>query len=315
MAPPDRWKGRDDTASEGTRAQRWHQQIQPWHTDSPPGIALVGFGCDEGVRRNQGRTGAASAPPAIRQALSNLAWHQTTPVYDASDIQCSSGELEAAQLALGKQVALLLKAGQRPLIMGGGHETAWGTFQGLISHAPQKTIGIINIDAHFDLRPSPLPHSGTPFAQMADWCQAHGRPFHYLCLGIAEAANTAALFDRATTLRANWVTDEELSLDRYTNVLSTIQTLINRVEAIYLSIDLDVLPLSTMGAVSAPAPVGVALEVVLRLISLIAQSGKLIVSDIVEYNPQLDHDQAGARIAARILWHLARHWQPLRVSP
>jgi len=78
------------------------------------------------------------------------------------------------------------------------------------------------------------------------------------------------------TLRANWVTDEELSLERYTNVLSTIQTLINQVEVIYLSIDLDVLPLSIMSAVSAPAPVGVALEVVLRLISLIAQSGKLI---------------------------------------
>lgn len=315
MAPPDRWKGRDDKAAEGTRAQRWHQQVQPWHTGSPPGITLVGFCCDEGVGRNQGRTGAASAPPAIRQALSNLAWHQTTPVYDANDIQCSTGELEAAQQALGKHVASMLKAGQRPLIMGGGHETAWGTFQGLVAHVPQKSIGIINIDAHFDLRPSLQPHSGTPFAQMADWCQAHGRPFHYLCLGIAEAANTAALFDRATTLRANWVTDEELSLDRYTNALSTIQTLINQVDVIYLSIDLDVLPLSTMSAVSAPASVGVTLEVVLRLISLIAQSAKLIASDIVEYNPQLDHDQAGARVAARILWHLARHWQPLRVSP
>ncbi|HQR07407.1 MAG TPA: formimidoylglutamase [Gemmatales bacterium] len=315
MTSPDRWKGRDDTANEGTRAQRWHQQIQPWQTNSPPGITLVGFGCDEGVRRNQGRIGAASAPSTIRQALSNLAWHQTTPVYDYGDVQSQPSELEAAQQALGEQIASLLKAGQRPLIMGGGHETAWGTFQGLVAHVPQKTIGIINIDAHFDLRPSPVPHSGTPFAQMADWCQAHGRPFHYLCLGIAEAANTAALFDRATSLRANWVTDEELSLDRYTNVLSTIQTLINQVDVVYLSIDLDVLPLSIMSAVSAPAPVGVALEVVLRLVSLIAQSGKLIVSDVVEYNPQLDHDQAGARVAARILWHLARHWQPLRVSP
>ena len=45
------WTGRVDEA-DGPRALRWHQMVQPLAADSPPGIVLIGFACDEGVRRN-----------------------------------------------------------------------------------------------------------------------------------------------------------------------------------------------------------------------------------------------------------------------
>ena len=311
MAQLSNWHGRDDTATEGPTALRWHQAVQPWHEEAPPGFAVLGFACDEGVRRNQGRIGASGAPVALRQALSNLAWHQALPLYDAGDVKCHQSNLEAAQEQLGLQVGRLLAAGQRLIVLGGGHETAWGTFQGLVNHVSQGNVGIINIDAHFDLRHSTQAHSGTPFAQMADWCHAHQRPFHYLCLGIAEASNTVALFQQATSLKAQWITDEELAITCYQSVLGKIEDFINQVDVLYLSIDLDALPLSTMSAVSAPAALGVSLEVVMHLIQLIAGSGKLRLADIVEYNPLLDDKQSGARVAARLIWHLTRHWQPL----
>ena len=311
MAQLSNWHGRDDTATEGPSALRWHQVVKPWHEKAPPGFALLGFDCDEGVRRNQGRIGAAGAPAALRQALSNLAWHQSLPLYDAGDVSCQQSELETAQEQLGTQVASLLAAHQRPIVLGGGHETAWGTFQGLVAQPPKDTIGIINIDAHFDLRQSSKAHSGTLFAQMADWCHGHQRPFYYLCLGIAEASNTVALFQRATSLKAQWITDEELAITRYQSSLNKIEDFINQVDVLYLSIDLDVLPLSTMSAVSAPAAYGVTLEVVMHLIQLIAGSDKLRIADIVEYNPLQDDQQSEARVAARLIWHLTRHWQPL----
>jgi formiminoglutamase len=312
MSELSNWQGRDDTASEGPLALRWHQAVQAWQPNAPPGFTLLGFPCDEGVRRNQGRIGAAGAPAALRTALSNLAWHQSLPLYDAGDVNCHQDELEAAQEQLGTRVASLLAAGQRPIVLGGGHETAWGTFLGLVAQSPKGTVGIINIDAHFDLRASAKAHSGSSFAQMADWCHANNQPFHYLCLGIAEAANTAALFERATSLKAQWITDEELTITRYQLSLKIIEDFINQVDILYLSIDLDVLPLSTMSAVSAPAVLGVPLEVVMHLIQLIANSGKLRIADIVEYNPLLDDQQYGAWVAARLIWHLTRHWQPLR---
>lgn len=310
---PD-WKGRDDTTAEGSLAIRWHQQVKPWESDAPPGYTFLGFACDEGVRRNSGRVGAAQAPSVIRQALSNLAWHQSLPLYDAGDVKCSDSKLDAAQTEHASRVASLLQSGQRPIILGGGHETAWGTFQGIAAHSPKKSLGIINLDAHFDLRQSTAAHSGTPFAQMAQWCHQHQQSFHYFCLGIAEASNTQALFHQAKILNASWLTDEELAPSRYQQLISKIENFINQVDQLYLSIDLDVLPVSVMSAVSAPAGYGVSLEVVCHLIQMIAGTGKLLAADVVEYNPLLDIQRTDVRVVARLIWHLTRHWQPLTGS-
>ena len=65
----DAWSGRVDPEAD---SPRWHQRIQALSVDSQPGLALLGFACDEGVRRNGGRAGAAEGPPAIRAALARL---------------------------------------------------------------------------------------------------------------------------------------------------------------------------------------------------------------------------------------------------
>ena len=59
------WNGRVDTG-EGDRARRWHQVVRPLDDGTLPGIALLGFACDEGVARNQGRIGAAEGPAVLR---------------------------------------------------------------------------------------------------------------------------------------------------------------------------------------------------------------------------------------------------------
>ncbi|NNG64777.1 formimidoylglutamase, partial [Pseudomonas fragi] len=50
------WTGRVD-AAEGQGALRWHQWVKPFARSQPAGAALIGLACDEGVKRNQGRTG------------------------------------------------------------------------------------------------------------------------------------------------------------------------------------------------------------------------------------------------------------------
>ena len=61
------WQGRID-AAEGALARRWHQVMRPLADDTDASaVVLIGFACDAGVARNQGRTGAAGGPAAIRQ--------------------------------------------------------------------------------------------------------------------------------------------------------------------------------------------------------------------------------------------------------
>lgn len=303
------WKGRVDEA-DGPLALRWHQVVRPLLPAAPPGVVLVGFACDEGVRRNQGRVGAAAGPRAIRVALANLAWDPTAAVvYDAGNVLCPDRDLEAAQGVLAGWVAAAAADGHRPLVLGGGHETAWGTFRGITAAHPDATVGVINLDAHLDLRSDAIPNSGTPFRQVADWCAANGRPFRYLCLGVSEASNTAALFDRADALGAGWFRDTDLAPWRLEELLAFVADFAAAVDRVHLSIDLDVLPAAVMPAVSAPAGRGVSLEAIEAVIAAVLKVGKLAAVDVVELNPTFDVDSRGARVAARLVWQIARDWR------
>lgn len=298
------WTGRVD-AADGPRALRWHQMVKPLTPEAPsPGVALIGFACDEGVRRNGGRVGAKDGPRAIRQALANTAWQDTWPVYDAGDVVCSDGDLEGAQARLAEAVARVMATGNAPVILGGGHETAWGTFRGLASFFPDARLGIINIDAHLDVRADATSNSGTPFRQVADWCRERDRPFDYLVLGVSPAANTAALFDRTEELGGRWVLDVDVAPWKLDRALESVRELADRVDWIHLSIDLDVLPAAAMPAVSAPAARGVPFEAVEVILTAVLQTKKLAPVDIVELNPAYDIDGRGARLAARLVWHV-----------
>lgn len=302
------WTGRVDVA-DGPRALRWHQMVKPLTADSPPGIVLIGFACDEGVRRNGGRVGAKDGPRAIRAALANLAWHQERPVYDAGDVRCDDADMEGAQSRLAEVVASVITAGHRPLVLGGGHETAWGTFQGIVAAKPHAAVGVINIDAHLDLRADEPGNSGTPFNQMARWCEAHGRPFRYLCLGVSLASNTAALFDRAKELGADWLPDHRLQPIPVEDVTARLEPFAESVESIHLSIDLDVLPAAVMPAVSAPAARGIQLETVERLIAFALSTKQVVAVDLVEFNPHLDVGNSGQRVAGRLAWQVATDYR------
>ncbi|MDB5306427.1 MAG: formimidoylglutamase [Gemmataceae bacterium] len=302
------WRGRVDDA-DGPRAVRWHQQVQPLTPESQPGVALLGFTCDEGVRRNQGRIGAAAGPRALRRALVNLAWHQEFAVYEAGDVNCPGTNLETAQVELARAVSAVLAGGHRALVFGGGHETALGTYVGIERAVPRDvTIGVINLDAHFDLRGGGRATSGTPFTQIALWCEENNHPFRYLCLGVAEPANTAALFDRARELGAEWRLDTDLTPGKLDESLAVVEAFAGSVDLLHLSIDLDVLPAAVMPAVSAPAARGVPLDVVEAVVAAVQRTGKVAAVDIVELNPAYDVDDQGARVAARLAWLVARGW-------
>ncbi|MGY6039185.1 formimidoylglutamase [Aeromonas sp. AE23HZ002T15] len=301
------WQGRQDP-EDGELALRWHDKVLPWQGDAAPGVALVGFACDEGVRRNKGRVGAAQAPQAIRKMLANSAWHLSQPVYDSGDLACEDGDLDAAHDRLAERVARLLGEGHFPLVLGGGHEVAFGSWSGLNRHLKQQgRMGIINLDAHFDLRRKvEQASSGTPFFQIAEQCAAQGSAFHYACLGVAETANTAALFARAEALGAWHVLDEAMTPADLPELLNGLDAFIARCDHLYLTIDLDVLPGAVMPGVSAPAARGVELAVIEPLIAHIRASGKLRLADLAEYNPSLDQDNRSARVAARLIHQLTK---------
>jgi formiminoglutamase len=74
-----------------------------------------------------------------------------------------------------------------------------------------------------------------------------------------------------------------------------------QVDALYLTIDLDVLPASVAPGVSAPAAYGVPLPVISAVCRQVAASGKLLHLDVAELNPEFDVDARTAKVAARLI--------------
>ena len=301
------WQGRIDAEETGP-SLRWHQRVQPFTSASQGGVALIGFAVDEGVRRNGGRVGAAHGPEAARKALANLPLLGEPALWDAGDVACAGGDLDAAQQALAQQVAQALAQGCLPLVLGGGHEVAWGSFQGVAQARPDaRRILIINLDAHFDLRQAREGNSGTPFRQIQEWCAAQGRPFDYRVLGISRYANTQALFERADTLGVRYWLDDALQTEQgLQEALAVLAHDLAQCDAAYLTVDIDVLPGAVAPGVSAPAPLGVPLAQVERVVDTVLASGKLVAADLAEFNPTFDRDGLTAKVVARLAARIAR---------
>ncbi len=273
-------------------------------------ICLLGFCCDEGVKRNLGRPGAANGPRSIRKELANLpvTFPDSVEIYDAGNIYCENKNMEEAQENLSLAVSKILQYGMFPLVLGGGHETAYGHFNGLIDWYNRQgkkndAPAIINFDAHLDMRPFDKGgSSGTMFYQIADKCKNENRPYSYLCLGTQTYGNTISLFKRADELGAKYIHAKDMKEPQYPDVVGNIFQFLDGKEHVYLTICSDVFNSANAPGVSALQPFGLDPEVGLKFIKQILQTGKVIGFDIAEVSPRFDHDNHTAKLAAVIIF-------------
>lgn len=314
------WKGRVDS-SDNYDAFRWHQRMRQLNLnftdniifDGKIGFALLGFCCDEGIRRNQGRVGAKNGPNAIRKELANLpcSFSPQTMLYDAGNIVCMDGDLQASQDTLAEAVMQIRKLGLFPIVMGGGHEVALGHYRGhkkFIEDNRQKPdIGIINFDAHFDLRPLPVGgSSGTMFKQIADECTNQGLNFKYLCIGIQKYSNTEELFKTARKLGVVYLLQKDINANGNVYVTENLDKFIKETNNIYITLCADVFSSAFAPGVSACQPLGMNPEDVLTYLKYILGSKKVIGFDIAEVSPRFDNDSATANLAKVLIFSVVR---------
>jgi len=309
----DIWVGRITDPTEGI--QYWYQKIKcidfkRMELSTLPGykiVALIGYANDEGVRRNQGRPGAKEGPKAIRQQLGKLAWHNDdVKIYDLGDTVCDDNDMEASQTQLATMVECCLSENIFPMVFGGGHDVAFGTYTGLhaaIQQRPKKRIGIINFDAHFDLRPMILQgNSGTPFSQILE-LSGHQQA-QYMAIGIQTLSNTKSLFDQADKLGVQYVLSTDCHLAQMDDLKEMVQQFIDSCDWIYISIDMDGFSSAYAPGVSAPSAFGFNPNFVLTLLSYIFSSGKVIACDWAELNPRFDIDMITAKLVASLVGHV-----------
>ncbi len=280
----------------------------PVPSGSKKKVALLGYACDEGVRRNKGRVGASKAPDAIRKQLgklpNHLALHQQ--LVDMGNLVGKGENLEELQTQVIEAIGTLTLAGMFPLLLGGGHDLAYAHFMGLRNNIPkEKTIGIINFDAHLDMRSNETGNnSGTPFYQIAVALKEQEVPFKYFCIGIRKDANDAQLFKTAEEYGTSYLERNHFSMFYLEHVQLRIMQFLEDVDLVYTTIDMDGFSSAYAPGVSAPSPMGFAPDIVLESLKLILESGKLVGLDLVELNPDFDIDNATAKLAASLVHYV-----------
>lgn len=306
------WQGRVDN-EEDFDAFRWHQWIEPINllNDSLPkpkalAFAIIGFKCDEGIKYNKGRQGAKNAPNHIRKELRNLPcqFDSHIKIYDAGNIHFHES-LESTQQALSTAVDKILDLGLFPIVLGGGHEVAFGHYNGLKNFVDEtnRRIGIINFDAHFDIRPYPNGGtSGTMFRQIYDESIINEQPYDYFCLGIQKYGNTKALFKSADKMGIKYVLAKDISHNNLWDVMMKLDDFITKQDHIYITICSDVFSSAFAPGVSAAQPLGINPEDFLKLLKYILRMNKTISFDIAEVSPRFDYDRTTANLASVIIF-------------
>lgn len=294
------WSGRTDSTTNPS-AFRMHQIIQfseLKESATNKSCAIIGFSSEEGVRRNNGRLGAAEGPNALRSELAKIPWRLPTEyqLVDMGTIVCEDRQLERAQAELGALVLASLEKNAHPVILGGGHETAYGHYLGVREFiGPDAKLGVINIDAHFDLRSyEEQPSSGTMFKQMLDV----DPNVAYLVLGIQEFGNTESLFREADAQDVSYVLEQEITSNPLKHTLEIIDSFIEQHDYILLTLCSDVLNAAAAPGVSAPSPFGLDPLIVRSFIQTVASHKKTLSFDISEINPALDHHNQTVKLGA-----------------
>jgi len=310
------WSGRVDSDRD-FEAFRWHQWVKGIDLNEEGlsryegklGIAFIGYCSDEGIRVNKGRTGAAKGPDSIRRELANLPCSFTRDVelFDAGNIFSENCTVEEGQELLSRAVEKLMGLNLFPVVLGGGHEIAFGHFSGILNHLSKyhekPKIGIINFDAHFDIRPySDGGSSGTAFRQIADLTRDNGQQYAYFCIGIQRHSNTISLFKTARELKVEYILAKDIMLSSDWSAFEGLDDFLSLQDHIYITICSDVFSSAYAPGVSAVQPLGLDPEMVLKLIKYIAKSKKVVSFDIAEVSPRFDQDNITASLASVLIF-------------
>ncbi|WP_324719387.1 formimidoylglutamase [Salinimicrobium sp. HB62] len=149
-------------------------------------FVIFGIPEDIGVRANYGKPGTSTAWTEFLKSFLNVqenlfnsgtnilllgevntsALMQKAGNIDVSDpnyVQKLGNLVELLDSAVSELVKKVILAGKFPVIIGGGHNNAFGNIKGA-SEATGHSINVLNIDAHTDLRQLEHRHSGNGFS-------------------------------------------------------------------------------------------------------------------------------------------------------
>jgi len=237
---------------------------------------------------------------------------------------------------LAREVGATLRAGQFPVVVGGDHSCAIGTWSGAAQAlAPRGPLGLVWIDAHMDSHTPATSHSGMPHGMPLAALLGHGAS-RELAIEVAEILHEGQIAPRhvclvgvrshepeeealLTRLGVRIVHMEELQARGLGPVMREAVDIARADTAGYgITLDLDAMdPLDAPG-VGTPVRGGMAAPALVEALARCCGADPaLIAFEVVEYNPHRDVDRRTARVVEDLIAAVVgpRPATPAAVSP
>lgn len=177
--------------------------------------------------------------------------------------------------------------------LGGDHSVSWPLIATAreavrVRKGPDARLGVVQLDIHHDVRPLDRgPSNGTPFRGLIESGVIEGRDL--VQIGIHPFANRRELTEYcdATGVRRFSIADIlEEGVEMTTR--RTLTGFLQHVDAIYLSVDIDVLDRAFAPGTAAALPGGLDPRCLVEIVEFICTDARTIGMDVVEFDPERD---------------------------
>ncbi|WP_322790502.1 arginase family protein [Tenacibaculum tangerinum] len=155
--------------------------------------------------------------------------------FDISDREKGDLLVKAIDKELSNLIKTIVESGKIPIIIGGGHNNAYGNIKGL-SEGKNQPVNVINLDAHTDLRRLEERHSGNGFS----YALHEGFIQNYFMFGLHENYTPQYIFEMIhDNINLEYNTFEELEVYQTTSFQSELQRAENFIKDIPFGIEID----------------------------------------------------------------------------
>ncbi len=249
--------------------------------------------------------GTSHGPAAIIEASDQLeSWDgESIPgadgIFTGPVIDCQ-GEPEEVLGRISDAAAHALSIGSLPVVLGGEHTVTLAPLRALLKHRNGEKFGVVQFDAHGDLRDT---YNGTPYS--------HGSVMRRSCdlnLPLMQIA-VRSLSPEEVDFRKEYGVHhlDAADLSRLGGLAAISQPNFKLLppgfpEDIYVTFDIDALDASLMPATGTPDPGGLSWYEALKLLELTVKGRRVIGFDLVEVAP-IPHYHAAEFTAAKLLYY------------
>ena len=228
--------------------------------------------------------------------------------------------IHAFNLKLAHEVETALCAGEFPVVLGGDHSIAVGTWNGAHQFFKQQEklpMGLIWIDAHMDSHTLKTTPSGAPHGMPLAGLLGHGDPSlaklegkdpvllpENLCLiGPRSFEEGEARLLKKLNVRVYFEKEvQERGIDA---VLKEAILYVSRHAKVFgVSLDLDVICPEEAPGVGSPEKGGIHAKELMNALSHLRKNPLFKLFELVEYNPQRNHHKQTAKLCLEILLHV-----------